>query len=98
LEAAITFLKDKKSRLAVSEWSWGVRALLSRTITNASDYAGQAARQDGAAAQPAKATVPMARPSPQVPVPPSRLGSAGSCAAVHQRQSRTAAAFFASIP
>jgi len=88
LEAAITFLKDKKSRLAVSEWSWGVRALLSRTITNASDYAGQAAGQDGAAAQRAPATVPKASSSPHAALPPSRLGGAGGSAAVQKSQWR----------
>jgi len=98
LETAITLLEQKEPRLAVCERSWGACALLSRTITNASDYAGHVAEPAGAAAQPVAATVSVALPPPQAGMPPGPLGGAGGSAAAQEAQSRSAAEFFESVP
>jgi len=98
LETAITFFEQKEPRLAVCERSWGACALLSRTITNASDYAGQVAEPAGAAAHPVAATVSVALPPPQAGMSPGPLGGAGGSATMHEAQSRSAAELFASVP
>jgi len=98
LETAVTFLEQKEPRLSVCERSRGACALLSKTITSASDYAGQVAEPAGAAAQPVAATVSVALPPPQTGMPPGPLGGAGGSAAVQEAQSRSAAEFFASVP